>query len=201
MPNGAVLVEVDFITKPTSYDDGGFQSYGYRMVYGINNRTEVGANFFYTWDGNKSVGEAQFSAKRKLYHNEKTGIALSGGVMAFVPLRSRASEKPFVMTYATGSKTFGKLHGLRLTGGAYTFFGTNSNFGTRTGALAAFELPITRRVSIVGDWSSGRNRLGYSTIGFKYNITSNQFIMAGYNFGNYGGGDHALSVFYGYIFQ
>ncbi len=44
---GSWGLEGDFITKPVSYRDGGFQTYGYRVSYGLGNRTEVGTNFLF----------------------------------------------------------------------------------------------------------------------------------------------------------
>ena len=44
-------LEADFINDFGSYRNGGFQTYGYRVVYGARKRLEIGANFFYTQNG------------------------------------------------------------------------------------------------------------------------------------------------------
>ncbi|MBP7475807.1 MAG: hypothetical protein KA810_11160, partial [Pyrinomonadaceae bacterium] len=42
LQKGSWGVEGDFITKPVSYRDGGYQAYGYRVAYGLDNKTELG---------------------------------------------------------------------------------------------------------------------------------------------------------------
>src|SRR5436853_4307897 len=83
----SVYVEADFIAKPTSYANGGYQTYGYRIVYGVTHKLEIGSNFFYTRDGHSSVAEVDFSIKHRLFLNEKHGIAGSVGASVFIPLR------------------------------------------------------------------------------------------------------------------
>ena len=71
LSRGSWNLEADFITKPVSYRNGGYQTYGYRVAYGLNNKTEIGSNFYYSWDGSESTGQAEFSVKRKVYQNER----------------------------------------------------------------------------------------------------------------------------------
>ena len=85
-PKGTFTLEGDFISKPVRFSDGGFRSYGYRGVYGINHKTDFGSNFFYTRDASGSYGELQLHAKRMLYHHEGRGLAFSAGTLAFFPL-------------------------------------------------------------------------------------------------------------------
>src|SRR5688500_17074260 len=89
LQKGSWGLEGDFITKPAKYSEGGFQTYGYRVAYGLSNRTELGSNFYYTWDGEESTAQAAFSVKQNVYRNEKLGLTISGGAVAFVPLRAR----------------------------------------------------------------------------------------------------------------
>lgn len=193
----SVLVEADFIAKPAKYGNGGYQTYGYRVVYGLTHRTEIGANFYYTRDGGNAVSEMQLNAKQNFYRNEKHGFAVSGGILFSIPLRARRGEKRFGMVYGTASKEIGQT---TITGGAYTILTNDKDFGTKNGVLFGIEQPIYKRLSFIGDWSSGNNRFGYAAAGLNFAITQRQYLTAGYNFGNYGRGNNALSVFYGYTF-
>ena len=192
--------EADFVAKPVSYDKGGFQTYGYRVVYGLGHKTEVGANFYYTRDGGDAVAELQVTIQQTLYQNEKHGIAATAGFIASTPLRDTRGAKSYAMIYANVSKTIDQLKGLRITGGAYTVVGGGDDFGTKTGAMVGVEQPLTKRVSFLADWFSGKNRFGYASGGLNFTITKKQFILLGYNFGNSGAGNNSLAVFYGYTF-
>lgn len=200
LSKGSWSLEGDFITKPVSYSDGGYQTYGYRAAYGLNNKTEIGSNFYYTWDGNESTAQAEFSLKRNFYQNERLGITVSGGTVLFVPLRSTNGDKTALMVYANVGKAIEPLNGLTVTGGVYHVFGGTDGFGTRTGAMLGMVQPITKRVSFVADWFSGKNRLGYGSAGVNYNITKKQYLLTGYSFGNSGRGNNAFAAYYGYTF-
>jgi hypothetical protein len=201
MPEGRFLLELDFISKFDRYKNGGFQTYGYRTVYGFKRKIEVGANFYYTRGGRgSSPKEFQPNIKWQAFYSEKRGIAVSTGAQLFVPLNKSAGRRTFAMFYANGSKTIKKTKDTRLTGGFYTIVGAERDFGSKKGVILALEQPLFKRVSFVADWYSGNNRLGYSAAGFNIVLTSRQFLMLGYNFGNFGRGNNAFSAFYGYTF-
>jgi hypothetical protein len=201
MPEGRFLLELDFISKFDRYKNGGFQTYGYRTVYGFKRKIEVGANFFYTRGGREaSPKEFQPNIKWQAFYSEKRGIAVSTGAQLFVPLNKSAGRRTFAMFYANGSKTIKKTKDTRLTGGFYTVVGAERDFGSKKGVILALEQPLFKRVSFVADWYSGNNRLGYSAAGFNIVLTNRQFLMLGYNFGNFGRGNNAFSAFYGYTF-
>lgn len=200
LPKQSFYVEGDFITKPGPYNRGGFRSYGVRTVYGLDHKTEIGVNVFYTTSIAEPFGEVQFSVKRKLYNNEAHGVAVSAGALAFVPLQRQIGSHSSVMLYTNVSKTIRQLKGSRVTSGIYSIIGGGSGFGTRTGAMLGLEQPLFKKFSFVGDWFSGRNRFGYATAGVNYAITKRQFILAGYSFGNFGAGNNALNVYYGYTY-
>lgn len=200
LPRGSWNLEGDFLTKPVSYDKGGFQAYGYRVAYGLDNKNEVGANFYLTYDGTRSVAQSEFSYKRTLYRSEKHGISTSGGAVLFVPLRNKDGERVAGVIYGNASKSIEPLNGMRLTGGAYHVLRGSKDFGTRTGAMAGIVQPVAGRVSFVADWFSGNNRLGYSSAGLNFNITKRQYLLSGYSFGNSGRGNNLLAVYYGMTF-
>lgn len=200
LPQGAWNLEGDLVAKPTKYRDGGFQSYGYRVAYGLNHKTEIGSNFYYTWNGVTSTGQAEFSVKRKVYQSEKHGFSVSAGTVLFVPLRNIAGDRTSVMVYGNARKTVNSLNGMTATGGVYSVFRGSKQFGTRTGAMVGLVQPISKRVSFVTDWFSGNNRLGYASAGVNFNVTSRQYLLTGYSFGNSGRGNNALAAYYGITF-
>lgn len=193
-------IEGDFIGHFDKFDKGGFQTFGYRTVYGVRKNLEVGVNFFYTRNGRTSPKELQPNIKYKVYEKEKYGIAVSTGAQFFVPLNRSAGRRAFGLFYTNASKTIKKTGETRLTGGVYTVFGADRDFGTKTGAIVGIEQPIVGKLSFTGDWYSGKNRFGYAAAGFSYSFAKRQFFQVGYNFGNSGRGNNAFSAFYGFTY-
>ena len=200
VPEKLFYVEADFIGHFDDYRKGGFQSYGYRTVYGVTKKLEVGANFFYTRSQSGAAKEFQPNIKWKAYENEKHGVAVATGAIFFVPLDKQAGTRTYGSFYSTASKMVKGANGLRLTGGGYTVVGAKRDFGTKNGVILGVEQPIKQRLSLLVDWYSGKNRFGYSAAGFGYGITKRQYIFAGYNFGNSGRANNAFSAFYGFTF-
>ncbi len=200
LPRGSWNIEADLVAKPTRYREDGYQTYGYRVAYGLNRKTEIGSNFYYTWNGQASTGQAEFSAKRNIYFNEKHGLSLSAGTVLFVPLKNITGDRTSVMIYGNARKTVNALNGMIATGGVYSVFRGSKQFGTRTGAMLGVVQPINKQVSFVADWFSGNNRLGYASAGLNFNITKRQYLLAGYSFGNSGRGNNALAAYYGLTF-
>lgn len=201
VPQGRLLLELDFVSHFDRYDRGGFQTYGYRTSYGVSKKVEIGANFYYTRAGkDASAMEFQPNIKVQPYANEKYGVAFSGGVQFIVPLNKAAGSRSFALLYVNGSKIINQTNGTRLTGGFYSVVGAERDFGTKSGVLLAVEQPLFRRVSFVSDWQSGENRFGYVSAGLNFVLTPRQYLTLGYSWGNSGRGNNAFSAFYGYTF-
>jgi hypothetical protein len=201
VPEGRFLLEIDFVSHFDRYDRGGFQSFGYRTNYGVGKKIEIGANFYYTRAGrDASPMEFQPNIKWQPYQSEKYGVAVSTGAQFFVPLNNAAGNRVFTLLYANASKIVKQTNGTRLTGGFYTVLGAERDFGTKNGVLVAIEQPLFRRVSFIGDWSSGDNRFGYASAGFNFILGKRQYLTLGYSWGNFGRGNNAFSAFYGYTF-
>lgn len=194
-------VEFDFLTHPTRFRDGGFRSYAARVVTGVAKGVEVGANVAFTdaFEPNQPV-EVQPNAKWKFYDNESAGVAASAGVVGYIPVRHREGTDTFALTYANVSKKVSGRYGPRITAGAYTTIGQVRDSGSRRGATLAYEQPLHRKFSLVGDWLSGKNRFGYVAPGFIYTPSSKTLIGGSYIIGNEGRGNNALYVFFGYTF-
>lgn len=193
-------LEADVGWKPGPYRNGGFQSYGYRTVYGLNRKTEVGVSFFYSRNGTTSPKELQLSVKRKLYSKEKWGLASSAGATMYVPLNKSAGKKSVILAYANISKTVSRLRGLRITGGGYQIINNERGFGTRRGVMIGIEQPLTKRLSVVGDYVSGKNRFGYAAAGVVLALTKKQTLMISYNFSNVNGSGNYLNFLWSITF-
>ena len=195
-----VYLEADFITHFASYKNGGYQTYGPRVVVGLPGNTEVGVNAFYTRTSPAEPIDVQPNFKWQFYNNEKRGLAVAAGVLVSIPVTRRRDGKTTGMLYVVGSKTLTGTHGPRLTFGGYTLAGTFAEGTDKTGVLVGYEQPVTKEFSFVTDWSSGNNDFGYVTTGTGITLSPKQSLYAGYSFGNQGRGNNALGVYYGYSF-
>lgn len=195
----SAYLEADFIAHFDKLSNGGFQTYGYRTVYGLRKKVELGTNFYFTRSSSPKLNEFQANAKFRFFGNEKLGLAASVGTQVFIPIRNKTGLKTFSMFYTNASKSFEKLKGLRLTGGYYRIVGVNKiDFGSKQGALIGIEQPVFKKLSFIADYYSGKNRFGYTAAGFGLPITKNQTIYAGYNFGNVGKANNSFAFYYGF---
>lgn len=196
-PARHLYAEADFLAHFSSFESGGYQLYGPRLVYGLSKRAEVGINAFFTNTSPAEPVEIQPNFKLQLYQNEEKGFAVATGTIVFVPVTQRSSSSTRAMVYAVASKS---MKGSRLTFGTYKLVGSFEKGATRNGLLLGFEQPITRKLSFVADWSSGNNDYGYVVAGAGITLSPKSLLYVGYNFGNHGRGNNAFGVFYGYNF-
>ena len=103
---GKVYLEADFITHFASYKDGGYQTYGPRVVVGLPGNVEVGVNVFYTRTSPGQPVDVQPNVKWQFYSNEKRGLALAAGVLISIPVTRRRDGNTTGMVYLLGSKSF-----------------------------------------------------------------------------------------------
>ncbi len=78
--------------------------------------------------------------------------------------------------------------------------GLTDGLGTKGGAIVGYEQPVSKRVSFVADWFSGKNAFGYVTPGFSISLPKSSLFNVGYSMGNHGRGNNALFVYYGITF-
>lgn len=195
----SAYLEADFIAHFDKLKNGGFQTYGYRTVYGLTKKVEVGTNFYFTRSSSPNLNEFQVNAKYRFFGNEKLGLAASAGTQVFIPIRDKTGLKTFSMFYTNASKTFEKAKGFRVTGGYYRIIGVNKQaFGSKQGAIIGIEQTVFKKISFLADYYSGKNRFGYTAAGFGLPITKNQTIYAGYNFGNTGRANNSFAFYYGF---
>jgi hypothetical protein len=194
-------VEFDFVSHLESYQDGGFQTYVPRVVFGVGKHVEIGTNVAFT----KALVpgqpvELQPNIKYQFYSNETTGVSAAAGGILYTPIAHRAGVDTFGLLYSVVSKKWKGNYGPRLTGGEYGLVARASGNGTKGGAIAGYEQPLAKRVSFVMDWLSGKNRFGYVTPGFAFTVSKTSALYAGYSIGNSGRKNNALFIYYGITF-
>jgi len=194
-----VYFEFDFLSHLESHDNGGFQTYVPRVVVGVGKGVEVGLNVASTHSAAPTIVYAQPNIKWRFYANEEGGTAMSGGVIAFTPLKDRSVNDSFGFFYGNASKKFKGAYGPRFTVGGYGIAGLSADVD-KGGAMVGYEQPVSGKVSFVTDWFSGRNGFGYVTPGFSFALPKGQLVNVGYSIGNYGRKNNSLFVYYGVTF-
>ena len=193
-----VYFEMDFITNYAWERDDPFENYLPRGVVGIGKNMEVGVNVSYTRvRGGGEPIEVQPNIKWQFYNDETRGTAGALGCILYVPVTHRRGTDTFGMCYTVFSKQFKVNHGPTFTGGTYALVNRNDGEGARVGAIAAYEQPLTDKLSFTVDWFSGRNRFGYISPGLTYDTSSDSFVSVGYTIANHGRGNNALFVYAG----
>jgi hypothetical protein len=197
---GKVYLEANFIMHYGGLRDGGYRTYGPRVVVGLPGNTEVGINAYYTRALPAEPIEIQPNFKWQFYADEKRGLAFATGVLFSIPITRRSLGTKSAQIYVVGSKAFNGSHAPRITFGGYRLVGSFDDDTDKTGVLLGYEQPITKKISFVTDWSSGNNDYGYVVAGTGITFSPRSLLYAGYNFGNQGRGNNSLGVFYGYSF-
>lgn len=197
---GKVYLEADFIMHYGSIRNGGYQTYGPRVVVGLTKQTEVGVNVFYTRSSDPEPVEIEPNFKWQFYTNEERGLAAAAGFLITIPLTHRRQANTTGIFYVVGSKNFAAKYGPRFTFGGYSLAGRLEQGTTRSGVIAAYEQPVIGKLSFVTDWFSGNNDYGYVTPGIGINFSPKKSLYTGYSIGNEGRGNNFLGVYYGHTF-
>ncbi len=197
---GKVYLEANFIMHYGGLRDGGYRTYGPRVVVGLSGNTEVGINAYYTRALPAEPIEIQPNFKWKFYEDEKRGLAFATGVLVSLPVTRRSLGTKSAQIYVVGSKSFSGTYAPRVTFGGYKLVGSFDDETDKTGVLLGYEQPITKKLSFVTDWSSGNNDYGYIVAGAGITFSPKSLLYAGYNFGNQGRGNNSLGIFYGHTF-
>ena len=193
-------VEADFLAHFSSYESGGYQLYGPRIVYGLGKGTEIGLNAFYTHAKPAEPVELQPNFKWKFFEHQETGLTAATGVLSFIPVTQRSSSTLRAQIYAVVSKSFKGDFGPRFTAGGYGLIGSVEEGTTKQGVLLGYDQPISKKLILLADWSSGNNDFGYLGAGFGITLSKNTVFYAEYNVGNQGRGNNSIGVFYGVSF-
>lgn len=201
IPAQRIYVEADFIAHLASYEHGGYQLYGSRIVYGLPKRTEIGINVYYTRSSDSPepiVVEPNF--KWQFYNDEAKGLSAAAGALVSIPASHRSAGSTSGFLYAVGSKKFKGDFGPRISGGAYLLAVRADQETSKYGTIVGYEQPLNDRVSFVTDWTSGKNDLGYLAAGVGITLSPKSSLYVGYNVGNQGRGNNALGIYYSFTF-
>jgi hypothetical protein len=201
VPGKKVYLEFDFLSHFESNEEGGFQTYAPRAVFGVGKSVEVGINVTavdaFAPDQPVYVSP---NVKWQFYANEENGVAAGMGGLLYTPIANRAGADTFGFLYSVVSKKVKGTYGPRLTGGAYGLPGLRDGLGTQGGAILGYEQPVAKKVTFVADWFSGKNAFGYVTPGVSFTLPKSSLLNIGYSIGNQGRGNNALFVSYGITF-
>jgi hypothetical protein len=192
---GKAYVEFDYLPQAPGPAAGAMTTLiNPRLVVGLPNDVEVGVNVptFHNGDGTPSnLGYLQPNVKWKFYKNDDKGLAADVGAVLNAPLNSRDGQASWGYIYGGVSKKFKDAMGARLTVGPYGVLanadpksGPVSFVGTRGGVLVGYEQPLGGPVSVVADWFSSKNSIGYFTPGLSITLPHNGLLNLGYSIGN-----------------
>jgi len=191
--------EFDFL--PQAPGTGTTRTYIYnpRLLVGLSDKVEAGVNFVTPHISGLTSGTSTFSyfqpdIKVKYYANDDAGVALSAGIVWNTPLNQRSSQDSWGYVYTNVSKKVKSgNYGPRFTAGPYGVLGANQDDATkptsfvgqpRAGILLGYEQPVHAKASIVADWFSGKNGLGYFTPGVSFTLPASGLLNIGYSVGN-----------------
>jgi hypothetical protein len=193
---GKVYAEFDFLPQIPAPDDSRTYLYNPRVVFGAPHNIEIGVNFpiYNTRASGDSSSNAyiQPNAKWKLFEREKAGVAIAAGGILNMPLNNRDSQDAWGLIYGLISKKIKSSdYGPRFHGGVFGAVSAKQNdpkisgfTGARAGAILGYEQPVQKKISIVADWFSGKNSIGYFTPGISVTLPKNGLLNAGYSIGN-----------------
>jgi hypothetical protein len=188
-----VYAEFDFLPQVPGTDSSRTYVYNPRLVVGAPGNVEIGVNFptYNTRSSGNSTTNAyiQPNAKWKFFENEKLGIATAAGAIMNLPLNNRDGQDSWGLLYALFSKKIKTgNYGPRFHAGPFGVVSadqTKASFsGRRAGVILGYEQPVSKRISVVADWFSGKNSIGYFTPGISITLPKSGLLNAGYSIGN-----------------
>jgi hypothetical protein len=194
---GKAYAEFDFLVQAPKPDFSRTYLYNPRVVVGAPGNLEFGVNFpIYNTRASgdsASSGYIQPNAKWKFYNNDEAGIAMAVGGLLNTPLNNRSGQDSWGLLYALVSKKVKTGdYGPRFHAGPYGVVSANQDpaegpvsfLGPRAGVILGYEQPVQKKISIVADWYSGKNGLGYFTPGISITLPGNGLLNVGYSVGN-----------------
>ena len=200
LSKGERYFEIDFDAHFTPLCEGGWQSYGAMGVFGIGNRAEAGVNVATTrFDGGTSV-ELQPNFKFKAFENESMGVTVSVGAIGYVPVKGGRLRDTQVSTYVVAAKSFQNSWAPRFTAGGYQLVGSDPDGAARRGFLLGIQQPVHKRVELVADWNTAKNRFGYAAAGVGVTLTKRSYLYSAYYFGNQARANNSFGIYYGFSF-
>jgi len=172
VPNADVTPKGNFYTE----NEGQFKTWNSGQIYILTEYNNFGMG--HNTDLEASVYNVQ---------TRNNSPTMGYGFKSYMPiLNKKYPEREYKLTIGdqvlvsysgtlkgTGNWSYTHLSGrvpiinARLTGGVYA--GTKQYFGRgAVGFLGGYEIPVTKRLKIIGDWYSGGNAQGFFIPGFSY---------------------------------
>ncbi len=185
---GKVYAEFDFLAQAPAPDTGEYKIFNPRLIVGASNTVEVGVNFPVYRSGGVNSGYIQPNAKVKFYNNDDGGVAVAAGALFNTPLNNREAQESWGLVYTEFSKKVKSgNYGPRFHIGPFGAIAQQEKagfLGTRAGVILGYEQPIHPKASIVADWFSGKNSIGYFTPGISIVLPGSGLLNVGYSVGN-----------------
>jgi hypothetical protein len=189
--------EFDFLVQEPGTDVSRTYLYNPRVVVGAPGNLEFGVNLpiYTTRASSTSINNGYFqpNVKWKFYNNDDEGIAMAVGALLNTPINHRSSQDRWGLVYGLFSKKVKTgNYGPRFHAGPYGVVSANQDadkgpvsfLGPRAGVILGYEQPVHPKISIVADWYSGKNGLGYFTPGISITLPGSGLLNAGYSIGN-----------------
>jgi hypothetical protein len=191
---GKGYFEFDFLPQAPGTATTRTYLYNPRLVVGLPGNGEVGVNFpaLHTNGAPDSTyGYFQPNVKYKLYKNDDEGVTIFTGAVLNTPMNKRTGQDTWGYVYGgVAKKVKSGNYGPRITAGPYGVIAKDSSkdgvsfIGKRGGVILGYEQPIHPKVSIVADWFSTKNNLGYFTPGVSITLPASGLLNVGYSIGN-----------------
>ncbi len=167
-----------FVQHESQFSDdfGLFTNYG---AYGIGKYTELDLTLFGV--GTKNINNEVLGVgfKTALPLHEKTETKFTFGSLIPISLKGNGVGG---YTYSHLSTRLPRLQ-TRITSGV--FIGTNVLFGRDVICnISGIEQPVTKKLSIIMDWYSGKHSNGFLIPGFSYAFNPALVLYAGYQIAN-----------------
>jgi len=201
VPKGKVDLRFDWLALANG-DGDRLHTLNPRIVVGVGGNIEIGANVPTNLSHNGTNAFFQPNIKWKFASNDARGLAAAvGGVFVTrVNNRGGGATDNYGLVYGNFSvRVTSGSFGPRFTAGPYGVVTDGQVWdGPKAGAILGYEQPIHSRASIIADWTSGKNEIGYFTPGMSFRIPVIGSLKGGYSFGNDGHRDNRfLFVSYG----
>ena len=202
---GKGYFEFDFLPQAPGPDAGSrIYLFNPRVVVGGPHDTEVGVNIpaFHQGGGNaacnlsSTCGYIEPNFKWKFYKNDDEGLSFVTGALLHTPLNGKTTvagvsqNETWGLFYGNFTKKIKTGdYGPRISAGPYVVADSNLTDFTsvgahRAGVILGYEQPLSKKVSFVADWYSGKNYYGYWTPGISITLPGNGLFNAGYSIGN-----------------
>ena len=194
--------EFDWLAQAPSPKGVRTYIYNPRLVVGLSDKVEAGVNFLtphtsggaYCGTVSSTCMYFQPNIKAKLYANDDEGVAVAAGIVWNQPLNQRTAQDSWGYVYMNVSKKVKSgNYGPRFHVGPYGVLGANRDAKSgatsfvgqpRAGVILGYEQPVASKASIVADWYSGKNPLGYFTPGVSFTLPASGLLNIGYALGN-----------------